>query len=114
VIAPLVPFNSSPAGSAPVVTVHVYGDVPPDADSVALNAVPTRPGGSDVVVIVNSAGAIVSVIFAFVLCEGLLESLTVNVNAAALAEAVGVPEITPVPALRARPRGSPPPVNLHA
>ena len=36
VIAPEVAFNVSPAGSVPLVRVHVYGEVPPDADKEAL------------------------------------------------------------------------------
>jgi hypothetical protein len=36
VIAPVAPFSERPAGSVPLVSVHVYGVVPPDAANVAL------------------------------------------------------------------------------
>ena len=67
VIAPEVAFNVSPAGSVPLVRVHVYGDVPPDADKEALYGAPTWPLGSDTVVIANAPAAIVKVRFALVL-----------------------------------------------
>jgi hypothetical protein len=43
---------------------------------------------------------------------GLDESVTVIVNAAALAEDVGVPQITPVDAFKARPLGKAP-LTVH-
>ena len=49
VIAPVAAFNVSPAGSVPPVRVHLYGDVPPDADKEALYGVPTWPLGRLVV-----------------------------------------------------------------
>ena len=46
----------NPGGSAPALVVHVYGVVPPVAARVVCGyAVPTVPGGNDVVVIVGLA-----------------------------------------------------------
>ena len=47
------------------------------------------------------------------LCAGLLESVTENVSAVALATAVGVPLIVPAEALRLKPAGRVPLVSAH-
>jgi hypothetical protein len=47
--------SDRPAGSEPVVVDHVLPPVPPPAASVRLYAVPTVPGGSDVVLILSVA-----------------------------------------------------------
>ena len=59
-------------------------------------------------VIVPLSPAIVSVRLTDLLCAGLLESMTVNVSAVALAVAVGVPLIAPVAAFKVRPAGKEP------
>jgi hypothetical protein len=72
--------------------------------------------GREVVVMLNGAvpaAAIVSERLADLLCAGLLESVTVNVSAVALAAAVGVPVIAPVVVFSARPAGSVPFVRDH-
>lgn len=70
--------------------------------------------GRDVVVMLNGAGpAIVSDRLTDLLCAGLLESVTVNVSATALAVAVGVPVIAPVDVFSLRPAGSVPLVRDH-
>ena len=45
VMAPVPAFSSSPPGSDPIVTDHVYGCVPPEAVSVCEYATPTAPPG---------------------------------------------------------------------
>jgi hypothetical protein len=52
-IAPVEAASDKPAGSDPPLTDHLYGDSPPEATSVALYAVPTRPAGSEVVVMLS-------------------------------------------------------------
>jgi hypothetical protein len=60
-IAPVPAFSVSPTGSAPVVTLHVYGVVPPVAASVREYAVPTIPAVNGLAVLmVSVAGLIVS------------------------------------------------------
>jgi hypothetical protein len=111
-----VELNVRPAGSVPLVNVHAYGAVPPVAASVAVYAAPTCPFASDVVVTASGdtlAAVIVSVRFTVAFCCGLPASFAVNVNAVALATAVGVPLIVPVE-LSVRPAGSVPLVNVHA
>jgi hypothetical protein len=62
------------------------------------------------VVIASVAGAIVRVRLALAVCEGELESLTLNTTATLLAAAVGVPLITPVAEFNVKPLGSVPEV----
>jgi hypothetical protein len=54
-IRPVDEFSVSPAGNVPKVSVHVYGVVPPVAVNDCEYDVPTRPLGSDAVVIVSGA-----------------------------------------------------------
>ena len=74
-----------------------------------------RPGNISLctAVMVPLSPAIVSVRLTDLLCTGMLESVTVNVSAVALAAAVGVPLIAPVAAFKVRPAGSVPLVRLH-
>ena len=66
-----------------------------------------------VVVVTDRAGLTTMVRFAVaVLAVGVSESVTVTVKFV-VPEAVGVPEITPVDALRSRPRGRVPLVMVH-
>jgi hypothetical protein len=55
-IVPLA-LRLSPAGSAPLLTVHAYPPVPPVAASAWEYTAPTLPFASDVVVIVRDAAA---------------------------------------------------------
>ena len=59
-IAPVDELSTKPVGSDPLPATsdHVYGIVPPDADTPLEYAVPTVPAGSDVVVIVGAAGEV--------------------------------------------------------
>ena len=50
-ITPVFASKTTPFGSAPVVTAHVYGGIPPFAPSVCEYCAPTIPSGSDPVVI---------------------------------------------------------------
>src|SRR4029453_14299485 len=50
--APAPTATDTPAGSAPLTIVQLYGGVPPLAVSVALYALPMAPGGSVAVVTV--------------------------------------------------------------
>jgi len=50
VIAPVLAFKLSPAGSVPPVMLHVNGGTPPASCRVALYAVPTIPFAREVVV----------------------------------------------------------------
>lgn len=68
---------------------------------------PSRPLGSDVVVMVK-AEAMVSVRLTGLLSAGVLESVTVNMRGVALAVAAGVPLRTPVEEFNARPAGRDP------
>lgn len=61
-IAPVEAFSARPVGSVPDVSVQIYGVAPPVATSVALYAVPTWPFGSEVVVIANVTGGVVTVL----------------------------------------------------
>ena len=74
-----------------------------------------RPGNISLctAVIVPIGPAIVRVRLTDLLCAGLLESVTINVSAVALAAAVGVPLITPVAAFKVKPAGRVPLVRLH-
>jgi hypothetical protein len=51
--------RDSPAGSAPLDTVHVNGGTPPDATTVALYAPWMVPEGSDVVVIAGGGSTVI-------------------------------------------------------
>ena len=72
--------------------------------------------GREVVEMLNGAvpaAEIVSERLTDLLCAGLLESVTLNVSAVALAAAVGVPVIAPVDVFNLRPAGSVPLVSDH-
>jgi len=58
-VPPIAPADDKvkPTGNDPEAIDHTYPPVPPAAASVWLYAVPAVPFGSDVVVIVNGAGA---------------------------------------------------------
>jgi hypothetical protein len=111
-----VPLNTpaldklSPAGTAPVVTDHVYGAVPPVAASVCEYAVPTVPLGSgELVVIDKLAGLIVSANAFVAVWVPLSAARTVKF---AVPVVVGVPLNTP-PLDKLSPAGSAPAVTDH-
>ncbi len=104
VMAPVEALIESGVGSP--VADQVYGFVPPVAVAVRLYAWPAVPEGSEAVVIVRVADAMLSVSVVLVLCGvGAAESVTLIVTLPLLT-AVGVPEITP-PELIERPAGKP-------
>ena len=87
--------------------------MPPVADNVCEYAVPTWPFASDAVVIVSVAEEIVSVRFAFTVCVGELESVTLNVSGVALTATVGVPPTRPTDEFSARPPGNVPEMSAQ-
>jgi hypothetical protein len=72
--------------------------------------VPTRPGGREVVVTESGAAETVINRLAEAVFAGLLESVTVTVRPE-MPEALGVPVIIPLEALRLSPAGSEPLVS---
>ena len=96
-----------PAGSAPAISDHVYGDVPPAAASVFEYAVETVPSASAAVEIDSGTGAaaIVTENVLVTVCAAVSEACSVTEVVPA---AVGVPEMTPVEVLSVRPAGRPP------
>src|SRR3990172_2659869 len=105
-ISPVVPLSVSPAGSAPTVTAHVMGDLPPLLASVWLYARFTVPSVSDVVV-TDSAG--------YIVIESALSTYAPFVSVTrtvifSVPDAVGVPLIAPVPLFKLSPSGSTPTV----
>jgi hypothetical protein len=99
----------SPAGRAPLLTVHVYPPVPPLAASACEYATPTVPPGSEAEVTV-SGGGVTAMLSAFDAAV-LLLSATVAVKFAVPA-AVGVPVMAPFTA-RFSPAGSEPLLTVH-
>ena len=87
--------------------------LPPDAVRVAEYATPICPFGSEVVVMLNMAGVVVSVSAAVAFCTGLPESLTLKVSAAPDTAAVGVPLIAPVAVFNDSPPGNAPLASDH-
>ncbi|HEX3844224.1 MAG TPA: hypothetical protein VHV80_07680, partial [Steroidobacteraceae bacterium] len=57
VIAPVAALSDSPDGRDPLLSDHLYGDVPPLAARVAEYAFPTVPAGRLAVVMAKAAGA---------------------------------------------------------
>lgn len=76
VIIPFAASKDKPGGSVPPVSDHMYGFVPPRADSVAEYEVFTCPAGSEVVLIANATDEMVRVNVAVAVCGERLESLT--------------------------------------
>jgi hypothetical protein len=107
-IAPL-PLSDNPAGKLPVVTLHVYGGVPPLPLSIAEYAAPAMPSGKLVVVTESVAGAIVIDNCFVAVCDAPSVTRTVNV---AFPAAVGVPVMTPFP-FSDNPAGKLPDIRLH-
>ena len=106
------PLSVKPAGSVPVVTLQLYGDVPPLTPITALYATPTVPFGKLVEVRINDPGVtIVKLSVPLALSFGLELSVTLTVTLETPA-VVGVPlTVHPV---SVRPAGSVPAVILQA
>jgi hypothetical protein len=88
-IIPLEVPRVRPPGRVPLVRDHEYGVVPPVAVRVALYAVPTCPGASEVVEICKGADAPVRVMLAEA-CLELLETVAVRVTVAGVGTVEGV------------------------
>jgi hypothetical protein len=102
-------LSATPSGRLPDSIVHVYGAVPPAAESDPEYAVPTIPAGSEFVLMLN-AGAVIPMLNDFAtLAFDASVTRTENVK---LPARVGVPEIVP-PAVRARPSGRLPESTDH-
>src|SRR5262245_51920225 len=93
-----------PGGRFPDGWVQVYCGVPPVAESACEYASPTRPAGSDGVVMVSAAAFTLKLSARVADWLALSDTRTVNPKSPA---AVGVPVICP-PALSASPPGSEP------
>ena len=93
-ITPVDAAKLNPAGSAPALTLQLYGVVPPLACSVVEYAVPAVPPGSDVVVTVGGCAAAATAILNAFVPVLFAASVTCTVNDTVPA-VVGVPEITP-------------------
>lgn len=111
VIAPDDAFKVRPAGREPVLTLHVYGVVPPVACTVAEYAVPTVPPARLDVEIANCPAAATAMLKDWVAVL-LLASCTWAVKVE-VPDAVGVPVIAPDDAFKVRPAGSEPLLMLH-
>ena len=88
VIAPVLAFKLSPAGSVPPVMLHVNGETPPASCRVTLYAVPTVPFAREVVV--TDGGGVTVMLNVAVLVVSLTDvAVSVTVRfAATLAGAV--------------------------
>lgn len=96
-------LRPSPVGKVPDVIDHVYGAVPPAAESACEYAVPTVSPASDVVEILSAGAAMEMLNAAVWVSTGLLISETETVNGK-VPLAAGVPVIDP-PVLRLKPEG---------
>ena len=106
-ITPVPAVRLSPAGSEPVLTLQVYGVVPPLACSVVEYTLPAVPPGSDVVVIAGGCAAAATAMLNAFVAVLFAASVTCTVNDTVPA-VVGVPEITPVDEARLNPAGKAP------
>jgi len=88
VIAPVLAFKLSPAGSVPLVMLHVNGGTPPASCKITLYAVPTVPFAREVVV--TDGGGVTVMLSVAVLVVSLTDAaVSVTVRfAATLAGAV--------------------------
>jgi hypothetical protein len=103
-MSPVAGSIANPAGRP--VAVHEYGGVPPAAATGPVYTDPTRPFGSDAVVIVSPAPIVTENCFETLKCVGLVVSVTVTLTVAAPA-ALGVPVMAPVAGSIANPAGRP-------
>jgi hypothetical protein len=111
-IAPVDATRLNPVGRVPAITLQLYGVVPPLACSAAEYAVPTVPPDNDVVVTAGGCAAAVTAILSAFVPVLFAASVTCTVNDTVPA-VVGVPEITPVDAIRLSPVGNVPAVTLQ-
>lgn len=105
-----------PLGNCPALMVHVYGDVPPDADRLAEYALLTVAPAIELVLMESvgvvggaAATAILNPMVAF--CTVPVESTAWTVKLY-VPDVVGVPLITPL-AERLKPVGNCPLITLH-
>ena len=111
-ITPELEFKLSPAGSAPVVIVQVYGVVPPLATTGCEYEVAIVPEGNELVLMVSGGVIVIRSVLLAVSC-GLELSLTVIPKNGVIEAAVGVPLMTPVLEFKLRPAGSDPTVSAQ-
>jgi hypothetical protein len=107
---PVEGLRDSPAGKAPLNKLHVYGVVPPLAESVWLYVVLTVPFGKEAVLIDNTEALTVMLSALLAFCCGVELSPTWTVKLLVPA-AVGVPVMAPVAAFKERPAGKAPTVT---
>ena len=84
--------SDRPAGKDPPASDHVYGVVPPVADSVCEYCTLTVPSGSDAVVMEGGGGLTVMDSALVAVCEALSATCAVKFDVTAV---LGVPLITP-------------------
>src|SRR4029077_10471185 len=111
-ITPVDAAKLNPAGNVPVLTLQLYGVVPPLACSVVEYAVPAVPPGSDVVVTVGGCAAAATAMLNAFVPVLFAASVPCTVNDAA-PPAVGVPDSAPVDAARLNPAGNVPALTLQ-
>jgi hypothetical protein len=114
-INPLEAVKLKPPGSAPALRLQLYGAVPPLAVKVALYTVPCVPPVNEpVVILTGGIDALIVRLNALVAAcaVGAVESVTFTVKLK-VPEAVGVPEMTPLDAVKVNPEGSEPELILH-
>jgi hypothetical protein len=105
VIVPVAALMLKPAGSP--VADHVYGAVPPVADTVVdVYAAPTVPEGSAAGPMMASVTPTVSEYVLVTTADAVSIAVTTTLKGLPVA-VVGVPVIVPVPALMLKPAGSP-------
>ncbi len=97
----------SPAGNEPLLTLHVYGEMPPLAASVTEYAAPTAPALNELVVIEGAAGTVSAADLLFVL--SVLDVAVTVTESAALVAAGAVYVAALVVVLLS----VPPPLTLH-
>src|SRR5215469_9856089 len=111
VMAPLPELKLSPCGSWPVVTLHVYGGIPPLAESEAAYGAAVLPAGKDEGEIERGCGCWIAIAncFCWTWLVGSVESVTCTVNGKGVElAAVGTPVICPVEVFRASSLGRAP------
>jgi hypothetical protein len=115
-IEPVEAVKLSPAGNEPELMLQMYGVVPPVAASVAVYAVPCVPFDSELVVMLTADVVLESTVmlraWVAVWAVGVVESVTFTVKLNVPAE-VGVPEITPLDAVKLSPGGRRPELMLQ-
>ena len=111
VIALVAGSSTSPGGSEPVFTVHMYGGTPPVAVRLRTYDEPAVASGSGDAVVIDRLDVTASVNCLDAVTELLSVTWTAN---AKVPPCVGTPEIMAVPALKESPAGSPPEMMLQS